>query len=190
MTKVLEVPEHLSSEPGPPLLVVLLPFLVSAETTTNVTGQRSIGTVIQSSNLQDVMVPHELSQEAMLHQAMSLLCFPKTLLDFLNSTSIRTYCIWPPSDQMLLELETVMLQYILKSTKAVPAKVEKDVRVVFTSNQHLETLHTMPSLVTKLVNSPEIQFWTYGYSASMTSQRWRVQEIYPLGMRNGSCCFL
>ncbi|KAG6381397.1 hypothetical protein JVT61DRAFT_5811 [Boletus reticuloceps] len=178
MTKVLQVPEQLS---GAPLLVVLLPFLVAAITSTNVAGQRSIEAVIQSSfNTQDVLVPHEPPQEALLYQAMSLLCFPKVLLDFLNS-STRTYCIWPSPDQMLPGLATIMLQYVLKSTKAVSAKLEEDTRVVFISNQHLEMLHTMPSLVTKLANSPETQFWTYGYSANIACQQWKLQEIYPLG---------
>ncbi|KAF8140031.1 hypothetical protein EV363DRAFT_1311469 [Boletus edulis] len=178
MTKVLQVPEQLS---GAPLLVVLLPFLVAAITSTNVAGQRSIEAVIQSSfNTQDVLVPHVPPQEALLYQAMSLLCFPKVLLDFLNS-STRTYCIWPSPDQMLPGLATVMLQYVLKSTKAVSAKLEEDTRVVFISNQHLEMLHTMPSLVTKLANSPETQFWTYGYSANIACQKWKLQEIYPLG---------
>ncbi|KAF8446174.1 hypothetical protein L210DRAFT_3474689 [Boletus edulis BED1] len=178
MTKVLQVPEQLS---GAPLLVVLLPFLVAAITSTNVAGQRSIKAVIQSSfNTQDVLVPHVPPQEALLYQAMSLLCFPKVLLDFLNS-STRTYCIWPSPDQMLPGLATVMLQYVLKSTKAVSAKLEEDTRVVFISNQHLEMLHTMPSLVTKLANSPETQFWTYGYSANIACQKWKLQEIYPLG---------
>lgn len=184
LTKVLQVPEHLQS--GTPLLVVLLPFLVSAMTSTNVTGWRSIETVIQSSfNPQDVLVPRELPREAMLYQAMSLLCFPKALLDFLNnSPTSRAYCIWPLPDQLSPGLDTAMLQCILKSTKAVSAKVEEDVRVVFISNRHLEILHSMPSLVAKRVNSPEIQFWTYGYSAKMTCERWRVQEVYPLGMRS------
>ncbi|KAI9572746.1 hypothetical protein HD554DRAFT_2285215, partial [Boletus coccyginus] len=181
LTKALQVPEDLLS--GTPLVVVLLPLLVSAMTSTNTAGQRSINTVIQSSlNSQNVLVPYELPQEAMLYQAMSLLCFPKTLLDFLNNPSTsRTYCIWPLPDQSLPELDTVMLQCILKSTEAVLAKLDEDVRVVFISNQHLEMLHTMPSLVTKLANSSEIQFWTYGYSASLAYQRWRLQEIYPLG---------
>ncbi|KAF8559316.1 hypothetical protein OG21DRAFT_1493233 [Imleria badia] len=179
LAKILQVPEHLW--PGNPLLVVLLPFLVSAMTSLNVAGQRSIETVIQSSsNPQDVLVSHKLSQEALVYHAMSLLCFPKALLDFLNN-STRTYCIWPSPDQMLPGLDTVMLQYILRSTKAVSAKLEEDIRVIFISNQHLELLHTMPFLVTKLVNSPEVQFWTYGHSAGIIHQRWRVQEIYPLG---------
>ncbi|KAG8220012.1 hypothetical protein J3R82DRAFT_1023 [Butyriboletus roseoflavus] len=184
LTKVLQVPEHLLS--GTPLLVVLFPLLVSAMTSTNVAGWRSIETVIQSSfNPQDVLVHHDLPQEAMLYQAMSLLYFPKKLLDFLNnSPTSRAYCIWPLPDQLSLVLDTAMLQCILKSTKAVSAKVEEDVRVVFISNRHLEILHNMPSLVTKRVNSPEIQFWTYGYSASITCERWRVQEIYPLGMNS------
>jgi hypothetical protein len=183
LTKVLQVPEHLLS--GTPLLVVLLPFLVSAMTSSNTTGQRPIETVIQSSfNPQDGVVPHKLPQEAVLYQAMSLLCFPKSLLDFLNNPlTSRTYCIWPSPDQLLPGLDSVLLQYILKATKAVSAKLEEDVRVVFISNQHLEKLDTMPSLVTKLINSPETQFWTYGYSASLACQKWRVQEIYPLGMR-------
>lgn len=188
LAKILQVPEHLW--PGNPLLVVLLPFLVSPMASINVAGQRSIETVMQSSSSpEDVLVPHELPKEAMLYHAMSLLCFPKALLHFLNN-STRTYCIWPSPDQMLPGLDTVMLQYILKSTKAVSAKLEEDVRVIFISNQHLEMLHTMPSLVTKLVNSPEVQFWTYGYSASITSLKWRVQEIYPLGMRSLKCCLL
>lgn len=170
---------------GTPLLVVLLPFLVSAKTSTNVAGWRSIATLTQSSsNPQDILVPHELLQEVVLYQAMSLLYFPKALLDFLNnSPTRRAYCIWPLPDQLSPGLDTTMLQCILKSTRAVSAKLEEDIRVVFISNRHLDMLHTMPSLVTKRVNSPEIQFWTYGYSASMTCERWRVQEIYPLGMR-------
>lgn len=189
LTKVLQVPEHLLS--GAPLLVVLLPFLLSAMTSTNAAGQRPIETVIQSSfNPQDVLMLHELPQEAMLYQAMSLLHFPKSLLDFLNNPSTsRTYCIWPSPDQLFPGLDSVMLQYILKSTKAVSAKLEEDVRVIFISNQYLEKLDTMPSLVTKLVNSPEIQFWTYGYSANLACQRWRVQEIYPLGMRGSLTLF-
>lgn len=184
LTKALQVPEDLLS--GTPLVVVLLPFLVSAMTATNIAGQRSIDTVIQSPlSSQNALVPHELPQEAILYQAMSLLCFPKALLDFLNNPSTsRTYCIWPLPDQSFPGLDTVMLQCILKSTKAVLARIDEDVRVVFLSNQHLEILHTMPSLVTKLVNSPEIQFWTYGYSASLACQRWRLQEIYPLGMKS------
>lgn len=183
LTKVLQVPDHLLS--GISLLVVLLPFSVSTMTSTNVTGWRSIEAVTQSSsNLQDLLVPPELPQEAVLYQAMSLLCFPKALLDFLNnSLTRRTYCIWPLPDQLSPGLDTAMLQCILKSTNAVLANLEEDVRVVFISNRHLDMLHTMPSLVTKRVNSPEVQFWTYGYSLSMTFQRWRVQEIYPLGMR-------
>ena len=186
LTKVLQVPDHLA---GTPLLVVLLPFLVSVTASANTAGQRPIETVIQSScNPQDMLVPHKLPQEAMLYQAMSLLCFPKALLDFLNNPTSRTYCIWPSPDQLFSGLDTVMLQCILKSTKAVSAKLEEDVRVVFIANQHLEKLHTLPSLVTK-VNSPEIQFWTYGYSPSLACQRWRVQEIYPLGMRSSLTMF-
>lgn len=86
-------------------------------------------------------------------------------------------------DELSSGLDTTMLQCILKSIKAVSAKLEEDVRVIFISNRHLEMLHTMPSLVTKCINSPETQFWTYGYSSNMTCERWRVQEIYPLGMR-------
>lgn len=184
LTKALQVPEDLLS--GTPLVVVLLPLLVPAMTSTNTAGQRPINIVIQSSlNPQNALVPYELPQEAMLYQAMSLLCFPKALLDFLNNPSTsRTYCIWPLPDQSFLELDTVMLQCILKSTEAVLAKLDEDVWVVFISNQHLEILHTMPSLVTKLANSSEIQFWTYGYSASLAHQRWRLQEIYPLGMKS------
>lgn len=190
LAEFLGVPDQLQS--GTSLIVGLLPFTVPTVKSTEAAGWRSVDAVIQSfTNQQDVLVPHEFPQQAMLYQAMSLLCFPKALLDFLNSSpSTRTYCIWPSPDQMLPGLDTIMLQYILESTKAMSAKVEEDVRVVFISNQHLETLHTMPSLVTKLANAPEIQFWMYGYSANMTCQSWQVQEVYPLGMRscNIVCC--
>ncbi|KAN0100824.1 hypothetical protein V8E55_000808 [Tylopilus felleus] len=181
LAEFLGVPDQLQS--GTSLIVGLLPFTVPTVKSTEAAGWRSVDAVIQSfTNQQDVLVPHEFPQQAMLYQAMSLLCFPKALLDFLNSSpSTRTYCIWPSPDQMLPGLDTIMLQYILESTKAMSAKVEEDVRVVFISNQHLETLHTMPSLVTKLANAPEIQFWMYGYSANMTCQSWQVQEVYPLG---------
>lgn len=180
LIKFLQVPEHLL--PGTPLLVVLLPFLVS---TTKAVGQRSIEIVQQSSfNLQVHLIPQDFSQDVMSHQAMSLLCFPKALLDFLKSSpTSRPYCIWPTPDESSSGLDTTMLQSILKPTKAISAKLEEDVRVVFISNSHLGMLHTMPSLVTKRANSPETQFWTYGYSAKMPSERWKVQEIYPLGMR-------
>lgn len=179
LIKVLQVPEHLLS--GSPLLVVLLPYLVSTMTSTKAIGYRSIEAVQQSLlNLQDL--PHDFPQDIILHQAMSLLCFPKALLDFFNSSTSRPYCIWPMQDQLSPGLDTTMLQCILKSTKAVSTKLDEDVRVIFISNRHLEVLHTMPSLVTKRVNSPEIQFWRYGYSADMTCEKWKVQEIYPLGM--------
>lgn len=181
LTKVLQVPEHLLS--ATTLLVVLLPFLVSTMSSTKAVGWRAIEAVHQSlCNPEDAVC--DLSQGAVLHQAVSLLCFPKALLDFFNNPSTsRSYCIWPLPDQLLPGLETTWLQYILKSTKAVSAKVEEDVRVIFISNRHLDMLHTIPSLATKRLNSPEVQFWRYGYSPDMTYEKWRVQEIYPLGMR-------
>ncbi|KAG9314571.1 hypothetical protein JVU11DRAFT_5373 [Chiua virens] len=186
LTTALQVPECLLSDiPTDParLLVVLLPLLVSAKTSTSVAGLRSIETVMQSSfNPLDAPV---LPQEALLYQGMSLLCFPKTLLDFLNNPSTtRTYCIWPMPDQLSLGLDTAMLQYVLRSSKAASARLEEDIRAIFIPNSHLGMLHTMPSLVAKRVNCPEVQFWTYGFSANVACESWRLQEIYPLGMKS------
>ncbi|KIJ05620.1 hypothetical protein PAXINDRAFT_103699, partial [Paxillus involutus ATCC 200175] len=181
LAKVLEVPEYLTSET--PLLVVLLPLLVPSFKASKDAGWRYVHTVMQSlSSCKSVDMGHELPRRTMLSQATSLLGFPKSLLDFLSSsTTPKAYSIWPFPTQSSSGLDTALLQHILRFTKATSARLEDDVRVVFICNRNLETLHTMPSLVSKQVNSPETQFWTYGYSTSVTSSRWGLQEIFPLG---------
>ncbi|KIK98503.1 hypothetical protein PAXRUDRAFT_674090 [Paxillus rubicundulus Ve08.2h10] len=180
LAKVLEVPEYLTS--GTPLLVVLLPFLVPSSKASKDVGWRHVHTVTQSlSSCKAVEMGHELLRGTILSQATFLLGFPKSLLDFLSSSSTpKTYSIWPLPAQSS-GLDTALLQHILRSTKATFARLEDDVRVVFICNRNLETLHTMPSLVIKRANSPETQFWTYGYSTRVTSSRWGLQEIFPLG---------
>ncbi|KAF9229558.1 hypothetical protein BS17DRAFT_771624 [Gyrodon lividus] len=181
LAKVLQVPEYLI--PGTPLLVVLLPFLVPSLNARKNVGWTPVDTLIQSlPSCKGVEIAHELPRRAILSQAISLLGFPKSLLDFLNSsTTSKAYCIWPLPGQSSSGLDTVLLQLILKSTKATFARFEDDVRVVFICNRDLETLQVMPSLVTKRGSSPETQFWTYGYSTSVTSSRWNLKEIFPLG---------
>jgi hypothetical protein len=184
LAKVLEVPEYLTS--GTPLLVVLLPLLVPSFKASKDAGWRYVHTVMQSlSSCKSVDMGHELPRRTMLSQATSLLGFPKSLLDFLSSsTTPKAYSIWPFPTQSSSGLDTALLQHILRFTKATSARLEDDVRVVFICNRNLETLDTMPSLVSKRVNSPETQFWTYGYSTSVTSSRWGLQEIFPLGIHD------
>ncbi|KAF9243890.1 hypothetical protein BU15DRAFT_59727 [Melanogaster broomeanus] len=163
LMKVLQVPDHLIS--GTLLLVVLLPFLVSSLKASKDVGWRSMDTVLKSlSSSEDVEKVYELPRRAILSQAVSLLRFPKSLLDFLNTS--KAYCIWP-SPGPLSGLDTALLQLILKSTKGTLAGLEDDVRVVFICNRDMETLPMMPSLVAKQANSPETQFWTYGYSTNV-----------------------
>lgn len=178
MIKLLQVPDDQVVEGS--LQVVLIPFLIPLPLLVKM-GNRAI------QGIQTLSLPpgklHSLHKKPLIFQAIVCLGFPASLLEFLDIPN-RTYAVWFSSSdcgQSTSGLETALLQLVLGATKSTLSNVKDDVRVVFIHIGSLSRIQALPSVVTKLSEFPETQFFTYGTHPSVDSQRWGVHEIFPLG---------
>ncbi|KAI6045045.1 hypothetical protein EDC04DRAFT_3137369 [Pisolithus marmoratus] len=178
LVKLLQLPEDQVIEGS--LHVVLIPFSIPLSSLVKV-GNKHI------QDVQSLSPPlgklHPLQKKPIILQAISCLQFPTSLLEFLDGPN-RTYAVWfSPSDcsHSTSGLETALLQLILGATKATPSNVKDDVRVIFVHVGSMSRIQALPSVVNKLSEFPETQFFTYGTHPTVQSQRWGVHEIFPLG---------
>lgn len=178
LIKLLQVPDDQIVEGS--LQVVLIPFSIPLPTLVKI-GHKPIQDVQTLSP--SLGKYHFLHKKPTIFQAIVCLGFPTSLLEFLDSPN-RTYAIWfslSDCGQSTSGLETAHLQLILGATKATPSNVKDDVRVVFIHVGSISKIQALPSVVIKLSEFPETQFFTYGTHHSVDSQRWGVHEIFPLG---------
>ncbi|KAL4068268.1 hypothetical protein V8B97DRAFT_1974437 [Scleroderma yunnanense] len=178
LTNFLQIPR--GQVPDNSLLVVLLPSSISSNSFSEM-GERAVCDIQHSSSPPGK--PHWLHRRPLIYQAIFFLGFPSSLLEFFDNPS-RTYGIWFSSSdcgQSTSGLETALLQLILGATRATVSNLKDEVRVIFIHVGALPTIRALPSLVAKLSQTPETQFFTYGTHPSVESWRWGVHEIFPLG---------
>ncbi|KAG1716343.1 hypothetical protein ID866_827 [Astraeus odoratus] len=166
--------------PSDSVLVALIPFSITALSSVKA-GEKPVQ-AIQSLH-PNLGKYHFLQKKPVIYQAIFSLGVPTPLLEFLDYPN-RTYGIWFSSSdcgQSTSGVETSLLQLVLGSTKATLSHLKDEVRVIFIHVGSLPTIRSLPSLVAKLSDTPETQFFTYGTHPNVDSQRWGFHEIFPLG---------
>lgn len=183
----LRVPDHLrQNSQNTHTLVALLPWLVSSANYNKRATRKAVNETIQR-----ILVPSSQPKDsrrrilkgATTTMAMDLLAFPPVLLDFMNLPN-RSYCIWfLPADGTPDNpgLETRQLKLILSKTNATPVSPDTEARVIFIHVGALETFYNLPALVAKRRDTPEVRFFVYGTHESVSSSRWGMREVLPLG---------
>ncbi|KAI0336075.1 hypothetical protein GY45DRAFT_1342187 [Cubamyces sp. BRFM 1775] len=117
------------------------------------------------------------------HQALHILGFPKALYDFMSGPN-RSYCIWSaPGDETASGpgYETLLLREILSTCQSQEVGYKADARVVFVHVGALDKLHCLSALAERRAKRADVRFVTYGTHPNVSSERWGVRELYPMG---------
>ena len=184
-TKFLKVPPGHASET--PLQAALVPWELTAKEFCQAHWKARTSTL--HPQLDPAFIPtletagRIVVTQRRYHQALHILGFPKALYDFMSAPN-HPYCIWSaPGDEATSGpgYETLLLKEILSTCASQEVGYKADARVVFVHVGALDKLHCLQALAERRAKRADVRFVTYGTHPNVSSERWGMREIYPMG---------
>jgi hypothetical protein len=159
-------------------------------------GWSSVGSVVH-----DRHITHSLAtttddlalKDPALYRSLSLLRFPRLLVDFLTRLPGARCCLWDMnahngSSDGALDMDTRALQIILRKYKGKLMKPSERADIIFIHIGALSTIYRLPMLNDRRAKEPQLRVVTYGAHYSVPTSHWGVREIWPLGEYVNDLC--
>ncbi|KAF8591974.1 hypothetical protein K439DRAFT_618242 [Ramaria rubella] len=115
------------------------------------------------------------------NRALLALKFPDTVFRRIAQKECALFTT--PADQEFPGPDTLALKTVLRNApgcKIVP-HLTGSARFIFIHVSAWNILHKLPGLVDRRLRRPDVQFYTYGFDATVDQKYWGMHEVFPIG---------
>ncbi|KAF9480026.1 hypothetical protein BDN70DRAFT_920799 [Pholiota conissans] len=179
-------PEAYKTYPSGQLIAIILPYTLAGEDLKAHYPYR-VPDVLPNGvhhTADNDKIQRSMRTKPQFHHALNMLNFPSKLVQYVSEYT-RPYAIWTGRDtsssqKSKEEMETRLLEIILKEVGAKKGNIRSECRMIFVHAGAIRTSYQLPEFVERRAG-PQHMFYIYGSHPDIPHSLWSVSEIWPCG---------